>query len=343
MSSIISFTLKIIGILIGIYILYLVRDFVVFLILGFILASALKPTIDSLEKKKIPRVISALFIFLLIFFLISSVFYLVFPPLFREIQDFIINFPQKERFLEWFPQVNEWVKELKRIELDKGFSFDVFKDLQSFLGSISQIVFSFLDILYKIFRNIINFIFIFIVAFYLIIEKRIGEKIANFLFSNTKSKEKFLKYWQISEKISGRWLSSYVILGFIIGILVFISLSLLRVEYKLTLAVLAGFLEIVPWLGPILSGVAGFSFAFIQEGLGLALWTIFAFFIIQQLENYLIVPFIMRKRINLNPLLSIIALFVGGRLMGILGMILAIPLTTISLIIWKEEMIDKRK
>ncbi|HOK35535.1 MAG TPA: AI-2E family transporter [Candidatus Pacearchaeota archaeon] len=338
MSSTLTTALKIIGVIIGILVLYFIRDVVGYVLLAFVFASALKPGVDLLEKKKIPRALSAILIFLLFLVFFSCISYLVFPPLINEIQNFISSFPQYwQNFLDWLPQFEEWTTQVP-------FGKNIESTISQSIQGLSKAIGSAFGAIYNFFGKTFDLFFVLITAFYLVVEKNIAEKFVNFFFKeNEKAQKKILRYWQLAEKQAGRWLQGYIFLGIIVGMLVYAGLYILGVKYSLVLAVLAGTLEIIPFFGPVFAGIFGLFLAFFQGGWILALWTVFVFFIIQQLENYLIVPLIMKDRVDLNPLLTILVLFIGGRIGGFLGMILSVPLMAIFIALWKEKKnIDSR-
>jgi len=332
MSSTVKTTLKVVGVLIAIIVLYFIRDVVGYLLLSFVFASALKPGVDFLEKKKIPRGLSAILIFLLFLIFFSALLYLVFPPLITEVQNFISTFPQYwENFLNWLPQFEDWLEKIP-------FGQNIANTINQSVEGLSKAVGSVIGAVYGFFGQIFDFLFILIVAFYLLIEKDVGGRFNQLFFvKNDQTKIKISNYFDLAEKIAGRWLQGYIFLGIIVGSLVYIGLSILGVKYALILAVLAGVLEIIPFFGPVFAGVVGFILSFFQGGWVIALWAAFIFFIIQQLENYLIVPMVMKNRVDLNPLLTIIVLFIGSRLGGFLGMILAVPITAILLALLKQK------
>ena len=229
------------------------------------------------------------------------------------------------------PQFEQWGAEAP-------FGENIKEVISQATQNISQAFAGVFGFIYNLFGQIFNLLFVVIVAFYLAVEKRTAERFSDFFFENHKEfKVKILKYWQLAEDRAGRWLQGYICLGFIVGTFVYIGLSILGVKYALILAVLAGVLEIIPWLGPVFAGIVGFLFAFLQGGLPMALWAVFIFFIVQQVENFLIVPLVMKNRVDLNPLLTLIVLLVGGTIGGFLGMILAVPVTAILLAFWKEQ------
>lgn len=331
MSPPISATLKIIGILAGIFFLYSIRDVIAYLLLAFIFASALRPSVNFLEAKKIPRIISSLVIFLLFLGFLTALFWSIFPVFISETQSFISSFPKYwQQFLDWLPQFEEWQAKFP-------FGESIGNAIDQSLQSISKAITSIIGFAYGFFGQIFNLIFVLIAAFYLVIEKNVGERFSKFFFSRDKElEEKILRFWHLAEKQAGLWLQGYFFLSLIVGTLVYIGLSIIGVKYALVLSVLAGTLEIVPFLGPFFSMVVGFFLVFFQGGFVLALWAVFVFFIVQQIENYLIIPLVMKSRVNLNPLMIVVVLFIGAELGGVLGAILAIPLTAIFLRIYRE-------
>ncbi len=126
-----------------------------------------------------------------------------------------------------------------------------------------------------------------------------------------------------------------IVLSLIIGLGSFIALTILQIPYALPLAILTGFMEVVPVIGPIISAIPAILLGYLVSPI-LALWVALAYFIIQQLENHLIVPQVMKHAVGLNPLVVILAVAVGGRLLGISGALLAVPITVVIQIITEE-------
>jgi predicted PurR-regulated permease PerM len=115
----------------------------------------------------------------------------------------------------------------------------------------------------------------------------------------------------------------------IIGTLCFVGLAVLDIRYALVLAVLAGLFEFIPYLGPILSAIPAVFFAYIDHPWK-ALAVAIIYFVIQQLENQLIVPKIMQKAVGLNPIIVICAMLIGHMIVPFFGILLAVPATTIA-------------
>ena len=131
---------------------------------------------------------------------------------------------------------------------------------------------------------------------------------------------------KIQNKIA-RWLLGQLILSGFIFLFTYIGLSVLGVRSALALALLAGLLEIVPYLGPILSAIPAVFVAFVQAP-PLALFTGLLYLVVQQVENYVLVPKIMGRTIGANPVVILVAVLVGFKLAGIVGMLLAVPVVS---------------
>ena len=117
-------------------------------------------------------------------------------------------------------------------------------------------------------------------------------------------------------------------MGVLVGVLVFLGLSILGVKYALLLAILSGLFEIIPVFGPIISAVPAIGIAFTQKPI-LGLSVLIPYSIVQQFENHLIYPLVVRKTIGIPPLLVIISIFIGGTLAGFFGILLAVPMATV--------------
>ena len=147
-----------------------------------------------------------------------------------------------------------------------------------------------------------------------------------------------------------------LVLGLIVGVLVYLGLALMQVPYALTLALIAAMFEIIPIFGPILASVPAVLLGYghgicliglIEPGVTAGIVVALFYVIIQQFENHLIYPLVVRKVIGVPPLLVIIAMVVGAQAAGFLGIILAVPMATVLMEftndIQKEKSLAKTK
>ncbi|MCB0031669.1 MAG: AI-2E family transporter, partial [Anaerolineales bacterium] len=178
-----------------------------------------------------------------------------------------------------------------------------------------------------------NFFFIFVISIYIANDiPRLGGIIGDFAQQPgyRKDAERITREFG---RIWNAYLRGQVILGLVIGIVVGVSLAILGVENALALGILSGLLEFVPVIGPVIGAGAAMLVAFFQpmNYMGLAPWqfslvVLLVMFLIQQLENNILVPRIVGDALELHPLIVMVAVFMGANLAGIMGAILAAPL-----------------
>jgi predicted PurR-regulated permease PerM len=130
-------------------------------------------------------------------------------------------------------------------------------------------------------------------------------------------------------------------LAVLVGVLVYVGLSLLNIKYALLLGIISGILELFPYIGPVLAAIPGVILGFLQAPI-LGLWVLIVYLVIQQIESYVIAPLVMGKVVSLNPIVVILALLIGEKLGGILGMVLSVPLAAVFAELMRD-MIKKRK
>ncbi len=131
------------------------------------------------------------------------------------------------------------------------------------------------------------------------------------------------------------WIRGQVFLSFIVGVLVYIGLLIIGVNYALILAIVTGFTEILPIIGPIFAGGLAVLVA-LSDSPVIALWVVLLYVLVQQFENHFLVPQIMKKAVGLSPVVIIVTLLVGAKLMGIWGILLAVPVGSAISVVFQE-------
>ncbi len=309
---------KILIILATIGFLYSIRDILAILFIALMLSSALSPWVGAMETRRIPRGVGILLIYLSLVSIITLSFVLLIPPVMSEYKNLSIAFPvYTDRFMQLVQTISPDVDIMDQVR--KGF-----QSIQSQLIPIAGGVFT---KLFDIIGGIVAFFVVFVVVFYMIVEEGVIRKAIHYV-----TPFKYQGYIdqlivKIQKKI-GLWLRGQAILSLIIFLLSFIGLSILGVRYALILALVAGLTEFMPIIGPILGSIPAIFIAFNESPL-LAFWVFLLFVVIQRLENDLLVPRVMQKTVGINPLVSIIALLIGGKIGGFFGILLAIPVATV--------------
>lgn len=321
--------LKIASIFLCFYFLYSVREILMDFIFALILSLLFNPAIDFLQRKKIPRPLATAFIYLSIFGILGLLIYLIAPVFISEIQQFSQLFPQ---YFEKF------APSLKDFGIEAFESFETFtKSFQVWLTKASVSIFNSIS---AIFGGIFSTLTIFSLAFFLSLEEKGMEKLILFL-SPKKSANLILNFWKKSQNKVSAWFGSRILCGFFVGLMTFIALKLFTINYSLSLGLFAGITNLFPILGPILSGLLITLIAGLDSWWK-ALFVLITFILIQQIEGNILTPILTKKLIGLPPVLVLISLMIGGKLWGILGAILAIPLAGI-LFEFAKDFLKKEK
>lgn len=303
--------------------LYLLRDVIVILFSAIVIASAVGPFADWLESKRVPRILAVLLLYLAVFVLLVFLMSLVVPFMSYEVGQLTQSLP---RFVSSLSGALEKAQQ-------SGVSryFDFFSEIQNFLDSFSQFLQissqSVLNMIINIFGGILSFFAIVVISFYLSVMK---QGVVGFVRSilPEKYEDYVIGLWRRSEKKVGRWLQGQVLLALSVGLIVFVGLSLMGFKYALMLGLLAMALEIVPIVGPVISAIPGIILGFMQSPT-MGAWLIAFYVAVQQAENHIFAPLIIGKTVGLNPVTVIIALLIGGKVAGILGILLSVPVAVV--------------
>lgn len=320
--------LKVVLILAIFFFLYFLRDIIMILLFAVIIASAITPFANWLDKKRIPRLLGVLFLYLALFVLALFLLSLVVPFVSGEINQLIKILPN---FIDQVSVSLEKVQENSRYADFFNEMLNLLDTFSSYLQASSMSAFGFVV---GIFGGLFSFLAIIVISFYLSVMRG---GIENFIRSVVPSEYEtsVLNVWHRSEKKVGRWLQGQLLLALIVGLAVYVTLSLLGVKFALLLGIVAMVLELVPNVGPVLAAIPAVILAFTQTPM-LGLWVVLAYLIIQQLENHVLTPIILGRTVGLNPVVVILALLVGFKLAGFLGMIISVPVAAIIVEILEE-------
>ena len=295
------------------------RDIVAVILISIVIASAIEPANHFFARYRIPRILSVVLIYLIAFLLFSTVFYLIIPPLFGDVLDFLTTLPSYIDGLlgpngPLFLILPEAPQALS--DFLKNFALS----LEKTIPALTEGVFSAGAAL---FGGALSFVLLIVISFYLSVQEH---GIENFLRIITPLEHEtyILDLWQRSQRKIGRWLQGQVLLGVLVGVIVFLGLTILNVKYAILLAILTALFEVIPVFGPIMSAIPAIAIASIQKPI-LGLYVLALYVIVQQFENHLIYPLVVRKTIGVPPLLVVLSLVIGGTLGGFYGLVLAVP------------------
>jgi predicted PurR-regulated permease PerM len=284
--------------LISLWLLYEIRQIIVALFVSIILMAAINPTVDRLEKYRLPRWLGIILFYLLGFLIIGSMMAVMITPLIDQTASFI----------------NKSIYFLKDVG-NFGIDPNVIASQLSQLGSIPANLFR---LTMNFFSNLIGIVALAFMTFYLLLERINLTKYLTVLFGADKEKEVIIVINNIEKRL-GSWVRGELTLMVLIGLMSYIGLRLLGVEFALPLAILAG--PVVSAVPAVLTGLM------ISPMMALAILALY--FLIHQAENTLVAPKVMQKVVGINPLVTILSLAIGFKLAGVSGAILAIPVVLV--------------
>jgi len=304
----ILFTFFVLGFL---WFVFRIRQIILLVYIASILMAALRPLIDRLEKLKIPRALGIIFCYFVVLGLLGLILSSLFPSLIE----------QTKRLLD---RLSFLLTTFDISQVDQS-------ALSNQLGSLPQ---KLLKLVASLFSNFLGLFVVLVITFYLLMERKKLGYYLGVLFGEKQGKYLEKVVIEIEEKL-GKWVRGQLFLCGVVGVMTYIGLRFLGIDFALSLSLLAAVLEIVPNIGPVLSAVPAILIALVSSPVS-ALAVVALYFLVQQLENYLIVPSVMRRAVRLSPLIVILSLMVGFQVGGVPGAILAIPTVLILRIIIKE-------
>ncbi len=311
---------KIVIVLALLWFLWEIRQIIALLLISLLLSALVGPMADWLEKKKIPRPIGVVIIYIGALSIVGIIIGLLIPPLVQQVRELASNFSSIwVRVISGFTFLKEqsYPDELSQ-SISKGLS-----ELDNVLtGALRGAFFA----VTGIFGGVASLIMVLVMTFYLSIQKDSLQKIFSHLLPSVYTQYIFELSSKVQKKII-LWARGQMILCLSIALLAYIGLLIFRMDYALVLALFAGVTEFIPYAGPLLGGTVAVFFALTQSPIK-AFFVAVLFVVIQQFENHILVPKVMQRAVGINPLISILALLVGAKLGGITGAIFAIPAVT---------------
>ncbi len=317
-------------------VLYYLRNLMLIILVSIVIASFVESGVMRFRKWGIKRTFAVILIYLFSMLVLAGIFYL-FIPIFLEQLKELANLIAK-----YFPNAGEITNVGNAIGESSGirsgsFSIEnVITAITTFSEGASQ---GFFHTLSNLFGGIVNVILIFVISFYLSVEDRGIEKFLR-IITPLRQEAYVISLWHRTRAKISRWVQGQMLLGLIVGVLAFIGLTILHVPYALILAIITAVLELIPF-GTILATIPAVALAFAGGGTSAGLMTLGLFIVLQQIENYILVPIIVRRVTGVPPLIVILSLLSGVTLGGFWGLILAMPVAVFLLELLSD--VEKKK
>ncbi len=309
------------------YALLSVSQFILSLLASIIIASAVEPITLWARRHGLPRLPTVIGVYVITAVLLSGFFYFLLLPLIGEVASFI-----KTLTIYSNAVVNDSVLTSMFASqnifggIDTPMLIGQFSNyLNAWSDFLSQGVISSLSV---ISGGVMSFILIIVLSFYLAVQE---DGVGKFLkiISPLKHEPYVISLWRRSQRKIGLWMQGQIFLAVIVMALVYVGLLIIGVPHALLLAVLAGLFELIPLFGPILAAIPAVFIAYTSLGTSETLIVGALYLVIQQVENHVIYPLVVKKIIGIPPIISIIALVIGGELAGFLGLLISVPMAAV--------------
>ncbi|MCX6704572.1 MAG: AI-2E family transporter [Candidatus Woesebacteria bacterium] len=306
--------------LLGLWFLYFVRDIILQLFVALLLMTILEPLVAVLTRIKIPRALSVLLTYILVLGVMGGMVALIAPTLAQQTTNFINALPSY----------------LANIGISSMVSGNLASGALTQLGAIPGEV---LNFTVSIFSNIVSVVTVLVFTFYMLLTHDKLHDQAGLLFGENKKLQigRLIRAW---ENKLGKWARGQLLLMFAVGLGTYIGLFLIGIPFALPLAILAGLLEIIPILGPIVAAIPAILIGFGMSPI-IGLGATAVEFLVHQLEGYVLVPKIMEKSVGVSPLVVLISIAIGAKLLGIMGVIISVPFVITLQVLIKEYLIAK--
>ena len=339
---------KLVVILITSLILWTLRDFLLLIICSLVISNIVCNLCNQIQKGlKFPRSLSLFIVLTVISVIIFTIFILVLPPFIKEFNEILIDIPNGLSKINILINTNL----NKMNNLFYGEESENVIDIFNLINNVVTIpdVSTIAKAIQESFKNLINIagnlgsgllklIFVLAVSLMISIEpKQYKENIL--LLIPKKYRNKFRNILEKCNIALANWTFSMVISSLSVGLLSLIVLSILDVKYVVSNALIAMVLNIIPNIGPVISGIFPISIALL-DNFWKPLAVLGSYVIIQNIESYIIMPSIMKKKANLLPGLTLISQFGFTFIFGPLGLILSLPLAVVIQVLIKESFKD---
>lgn len=299
---------------------------------AIILAYILNPMVEFLENRRIPRCLGILLIYA-VFFTLALVFSVTtIPALISELQKLGEQIPEYTRQFQRFLLTMQ--QDYQRINIPDNVREVLDRNIivlqENVLGLLERVTGTVLGI----FSHLFTILVIPLLVYYILRDMDSLKRSTVMLFPRQYRK------WVAAmgsemDRTLGAYFRGMLLICFLVGLLTYLGLFLVGVEFALLLGIISGITNIIPYFGPLIGAVPAVLIALLESP-ALALKAMLVLVIVQQLESQVIAPQILGRSLGLHPLLVIFVLIIGGKFFGLAGLIFAVPFTAMLRIFFKH-------
>ncbi|HKZ24713.1 MAG TPA: AI-2E family transporter [Acidimicrobiia bacterium] len=308
----------------------------------------LNPTVTRLERRRVPRSVGSIFAFLVLAGIITAAGFLLVPLIREQSADFASQLPSLyDGIIAWLTQTGDslgidlgpvWTSETIREWIQDPANQQQIQDLLGGFGSGAG----------RLVRGVVEVVAVMVLApvlaFYLLLDaSRIKERARELTPPGVREEAVYVS-GQVARALGG-FVRGQLVVAFIVGVASSIGLAAIDLPFWLIIGLISGLLNLVPFIGPFVGGALAALVALLNGNVGQALWAVGIFTVIQQTDNHLITPLVQRTRVRLPPVVIVLSLIVGGAVAGLLGVLVAVPLTAMLRIVgghlWRTRILGE--
>jgi len=357
-TSVVKATVAIFLLLGLVQFLGIIQGTIITFLVALFLSITLTPGVDRLHRYKIPRPLAIIIIYLFVIGVFVILFSNLIPILVeqieqiaRSLQSMIQNLANGSYSDFWLMErIQPYVDQVwANIDLD-DLASELTGNLRGFATNLGGFAENAFGAILAVFNGILNLLLVLVITFFMILHSRGSSDFFHSLFPHRYSSYITLKSQQISTRV-GEWVRGQLLLALAMAILTFVLLSIIGLDYALTLSLVSALGEFIPYFGPIITFASAALIALNQDPV-LFLWLIPTYVVIQFVEGNMLVPLIVGRSVGLNPVVVMFALFTGASLgyslggdsvgLAVVGMIIAVPTANI-ISLFVEDYTHKNK
>jgi predicted PurR-regulated permease PerM len=306
-----------------------VRNILLLVLVAAVLAVGLDPPVRRLQRMGLPRGAAVLMIFLAAIGFLVAFGFLVIPPLVREVKQLSSDIPG---YINRLQHDQGWVGDLER----KYHLSTRLKEITSKLPKLaSSSITKVLGITKSIASVIFNLLTIAILTIYFLMSLPRSEGMAAALVSRKDHEAEDIKTFHEALERVGGYVSGNIATSIIAGVTSFAFLRIAGVPFAAALGMWVGIADLIPTVGATLGAIPAVIVAFFSS-IGDGIGTVAFFAVYQQVENYVIVPRVMKKAVDLSPATVIVSVLIGGSLSGFAGALLALPIAAAAKVVLRD-------
>ena len=324
------------------YFVYQINSILVTFLGAFLLAAALDPLIDYLQSKRVPRALGLLIVYLVIFTVVGFLFAQILPLLAKQlvdiasiVSDFVFKLSNRDYSNTFLgPMIKPFMEKYGAVLDFKELAVQLKKYLEMASSQLLNLGGNIWNIVLAISNGLMNLLLILILVFFMTVDEKAVENMCLSVFP-----EKYTNYISMKMemiKISiGHWIRGQVNVSLLCGILTYVGLVLMGVDYALTLSVIVAIMMIVPVFGRVFAWFFSLPIVFSQSPTAALILSVY-YFVLSQVENNFLIPYFMNRAVGLSPVIIMFALLVGNQFLGIVGLMIAVPVATIVSLFIKD-------